>query len=54
MYEYNILVCQVCSEPKAEPLGGTNVKIVWYFHLFKKFPQFVVIHMVKGFREVNE
>ena len=23
--------------------------MVWYFHLFKNFPQFVVIHTVKGF-----
>ena len=28
--------------------------MVWYSHLFKNFPQFVVIHMVKGFRVVNE
>ena len=27
MYEYNILVCQVGSERKSEPLGGTNLKI---------------------------
>ena len=26
----------------------------WYFHLFKNFPQFVVIHTVKGFGVVNE
>ena len=25
-----------------------------YFHLFKNFPQFVVIHTVKGFSVVNE
>ena len=24
-------------------------KVVWYFYLFKNFPQFVVIHTVKGF-----
>ena len=24
-------------------------EVVWYSHLFKKFPQFVVIHTVKGF-----
>ena len=29
-------------------------KVVWYFHLFKNFPQFVVIHTVKGFSVVNE
>ena len=23
--------------------------MVWYSHLFQKFPQFVVIHTVKGF-----
>ena len=28
--------------------------MVWYFHLFKKRPQFVVIHIVKGFSVVNE
>jgi len=22
--------------------------VVWYFHLFQNFPQFVVIHIVKG------
>ena len=29
-------------------------KVVWYSHLFKNFPQFVVIHAVKGFSIVNE
>ena len=29
-------------------------KVVWYSHLFKNFPQFVVIHTVKGFSGVNE
>jgi len=28
--------------------------VVWYSHLFQNFPQFVVIHTVKGFRVVNE
>ena len=28
--------------------------MVWYSHLFKKTPQFVVIHIVKGFSIVNE
>ena len=23
--------------------------MVWYFHIFKNFPEFVVIHTVKGF-----
>ena len=29
-------------------------QVVWYSQLFKNFPQFVVIHMVKGFGIVNE
>ena len=28
--------------------------MVWYFHLFQNFPQFVVIHAVKGFGIVNK
>ena len=28
--------------------------MVWYSNLFRNFPQFVVIHTVKGFRMVNE
>ena len=29
-------------------------RVVWYSHLFKNFPQFVVIHTVKSFSVVNE
>ena len=29
-------------------------KVVWYSHLFKNFPQFIVIHTVKGFNVVSE
>ena len=29
-------------------------KAVWYSHLLKKFPQFVMIHTVKGFSIINE
>ena len=28
--------------------------MVWYSHLLKNFPQFVVIHTVKGFDLVNK
>ena len=28
--------------------------MVWYSHLFHNFPQFVVIHIVKGFGIVNK
>ena len=29
-------------------------KVVWYSHLFKNFPQFVLIHTVKGFGIANK
>ena len=29
-------------------------QVVWYSHLLKNFPQFVVIHTVKGFGIVNK
>ena len=28
--------------------------MVWYLHLFQNFPQFVVIHAVKGFGIINK
>ena len=28
--------------------------MVWHFHLFKNFPEFVVIHIVKGFGIINK
>ena len=29
-------------------------QVVWHSHLFQNFPQFVVIHTVKGFGIVNK
>ena len=29
-------------------------QVVWYAHLFQNFPQFIVIHPVKGFGIVNK
>ena len=28
--------------------------MVWYSHIIKNFPQFIVIHTVKGFSVFNE
>ena len=39
------LPCQISQE------AG---QVVWHSHLFKNFPQFVVIHTVKGFGVVNK
>ena len=32
---------------------GTG-KLAWYSHVFKDFPQFVVMYTIKGFSIVNE
>ena len=29
-------------------------QVVWYAHIFQNFPQFIVIHTVKGFGIVNK
>ena len=42
---YFLTCIQICQE------AG---KVVWYSHLLKNFPQFVVIHTVKGFGVVNK
>ena len=34
-------------------LSQEEGQVVWYSHLFQNFPQFVVIHKVKGFGVVN-
>ena len=36
------------------PISQETGQAVWYSHLFKNFPQFAVIHTVKGFSVVNE
>ena len=43
---YCFLTCTQISQEAGQ--------VVWYSHLFKSFPQFVVIHTVKGFSIVNE
>ena len=43
---YCFLTCiQICQE------AG---QVVWYSHIFLNFPQFIVIHTVKGFGIVNK
>ena len=49
MLNQSIVPCSILTVASQE--AG---KIVWYSHLFKNFPQFVVIHTVKGFGIVNK
>ena len=65
MYSLDILLFQL--KPVCCSMSGSNCcfltciqisqkagQVVWYSQLFKNFPQFVVIHTVKGFGIVNE
>ena len=61
MYSFPNLELLCCSMSSSNCCFLTCIQIsqeagqvVWYSHLFKNFPQFVVIHIVKGFGLVNE
>ena len=43
---YCFLTCKQISQEAGQ--------VVWYSHLLKNFPQFVVMHTVKGFGIVNK
>ena len=43
-----------CSFLACIQVSQESGKVVWYPRLFKNFPQFVVIHTVKGFSIANE
>ena len=61
MYSFSYLESVCCSMSSSNCCFLTCIQIfqevgqvVWYPHLFKNFPQFVVIHTVKGFGIVNK
>ena len=49
-FQKNIYFCFLTCIQISQEAG----KVVWYSHLFKDFPQFAVIHTVKGFGVVNK
>ena len=51
---YCSMYCSNCCFLTCIQVSQEAGKVVWYSHLFKNFPQFVVIHTVKGFSVVNE
>ena len=60
MYTFSYLEPVCCSMSCSNCCFFTCIQIsqeagqvVWYSHLFQNFPQFVVIHTVKGFGIVN-
>ena len=61
MYSFPYLETVCCSMSSSNCCFLTYIQIsqgesqvVWYTHLFQSFPQFVVIHTVKGFGIVNK
>ena len=61
MYSFPDLEPVCCSMSSSNFCFLTRIQIsqeagqvVWYSYLFQNFPQFVVIHTVKGFSVVNE
>ena len=61
MYSFPYLDPTCCSMSSSNCCFMTCIQIsqeagkaVWYFHLFKNFPQFVVIHKLKDFGLVNK
>ena len=61
MYSFRYLEAVYCFNSSSNCCFLTSIQIsqeadqvVWYSHLLKNFPQFVVIHIVKGFGVVNK
>src|SRR5574341_1241487 len=61
MYSFSYLEPVGCSMSSSNCCFLTCIQIsqeagqvVWYSHLFQNFPQFIVIHMVKGVGIVNK
>ena len=46
--------CSNCCFLTCIQISQEAGQVVWYSHLLKNFPQFVVIHTVKGFGVVNK
>ena len=51
LFHVELLNCCFLTYTQAFQEAG---KVVWYSHLLKNFPQFVMIHTVKGFGIVNK
>ena len=48
------MFCSKCCFLTCIQIAQEAGKVVWYSHLFQNFPQFLVIHTVKGFGMVNK
>ena len=60
MYSFSYLEPVYCSMSSSNCYFLTCIQVsqeagqvIWYSHLFKNFPEFIVIHTIKGFGIVN-
>ena len=61
MYSFSYLEPICCSMSSSNccfltciQISQEAAQVVWYSHLFQNFPQFIMIHTVKGFGIVNK
>ena len=61
MYSFSYLEPVCCSMSSSNcyfltciQVSQESGQVVWYSHLFQNFPQFIVIHTVKGFGIINK
>ena len=61
MYSFSYLEPVCCSMSSSNccflacvQISQEADQVVWYSHLFQNFPQFIVIHIVKGFGILNK
>ena len=50
----SLFYVQCCCFLTCVQISQEAGQVVWYSHLFQNFPQFIVIHAVKGFGIVNK
>ena len=50
----SVVPCPVLTVASCIQVSQEGDQVVWYAHLLKNFPQFIVIHTVKGFGIVNK
>ena len=53
-YSFPTMSSSYCCFSTYIQIFQEEIQVVWYFSLFQNFPQFVVIHRVKGFGIVNK
>ena len=54
VWNQSVVPCPVLNVASCIQISQEADQVVWYSHLFQNFPQFIVIHTVKGFGLVNK